>query len=635
MLDKMREGSQGVAAKIILIVIILSFALAGVSGYLGGRNTSVSVTVNGDEISRASIDQEYKNERSRLQQQYGEQFDVIAASPGFAKQVRAQAKQTLVTNLLIAQSTQDLGLRIGDEQVKNAIRKMPEFQLKGEFNNDQYLALLRRAGFTPANFSHSIKTDLVRRQLINTLVSSEFILPIEVDNVDKLQAQQRVARILNISGRAFPETTPISTADIQAYYDLHKQNFQSSQKVSVNYVLLEANKLTSKISIIDAQAKTYYEGHKANYQRAERRNVAHILIKGLTPEARKKAQAILVALQKGADFSALASAKSEDTLSAQHQGKLAWFERGVMDPAFDNASFALTKKAPLSGLVKSAFGYHIIKLIDIQEKKTSPFKQVKSQVMATLQKEKIDEHYYDLQQKLREVAFEAPDSLDEAAGTLNTQIQHTALFSRDNVPALLDDKALLNTLFDIDFRDEGLNSDVFEISNQRSIVVRINEFKEAATEPLSKVSNMIEAQLSEQRSQEKARDFMLQVLDKLNKGQSVTALLKEKSLQFSKVLTLSRFSRDINPQVLQKVFTLAKPTADKATRDWVSTNDTGDSGFAIIELSKVLNKSSASTMPGLKDQLGTMLVRNASEATYQAWLMQLMQNSDIKYTLDK
>ena len=130
MLDKMREGSQGVAAKIILIVIILSFALAGVSGYLGGSNASVSVTVNGDKISNASVEQEYKKERSRLQQQYAEQFDVIAASPGFVKQVHAQAKQTLISNLLIAQSIADMDLRIGDEQVKNAIRKMPEFQVK-------------------------------------------------------------------------------------------------------------------------------------------------------------------------------------------------------------------------------------------------------------------------------------------------------------------------------------------------------------------------------------------------------------------------------------------------------------------------------------------------------------------------
>ncbi|AGH81671.1 PpiC-type peptidyl-prolyl cis-trans isomerase [Psychromonas sp. CNPT3] len=635
MLDKMREGSQGIAAKIILIVIILSFALAGVSGYLGGGNASVAITVNGDEISNASVEQEYKNERSRLQQQYGEQFDIIAASPGFVKQVRAQAKQTLISNLLIAQSIADMDLRIGDEQVKDAIRKMPEFQVKGEFNNEQYLSTLRRASYTPAKFSQSIKQDLVRRQLLNTLVSSEFILPIEIDNVDKLQAQQRVARILNISGRAFPQTTPISIKDIQAYYDQHEQNFQSLQQVSVDYVLLDAHKLSQKTVISDVQAQAYYDDHQVDYQRVERRKVAHILVQGHSADALKKAQTILLALEKGADFSVLARAKSEDILSAKNDGALDWFEHGVMDEQFDKASFALTAKAPLSDIVKSTFGYHIIKLLDIQQKQTLPFAQVKATVMKTLKKENADERYYDLQQQLREVAFEAPDSLDEAAGVVNTQIQHIALFSRDNVPALLDDPALLNLLFDIDFREEGLNSDVFELSDKRSIVVRVSNFKEAATESLDKVSDTIKSQLSEQNSRAKAHDFTLQVLEKLNKGESVEALLQDKSLQFSKALTLSRYSREVNPQVVQKVFTLAKPQADKVTRDWVSTNDTGDTGFAIIELSKVLDTKSATTMPALKEQLGAMLVRGGSEATYQAWIMQLMQNADIKHTLEK
>lgn len=634
MLDKMRASSQGVVAKSILIIIMLSFTLAGVGGYLGGGNTSVSLTVNGDEISKASVDQEYKNERSRLEQQYAEQFDVIAASPNFTKQVRAQAKQTLISNLLISQSIQEMDLHVGNEQIKDAIRQMPEFQVKGEFNNAQYLALLRRANYTPAIFSQLIKQDLLRRQFLNTLVNSEFILPIEVDSASKLQAQERVVRVLNISGRDFPETTPISKQDIQTYYDLNKQSFQSTQKVSIDYVLLDANNLNTKVKVSDTEVKTYYKEHKGNYQRAERRKVAHILIKGQSPVSLKKAQAILIALQKGADFSVLASTKSEDTLSAKNKGELDWFERGVMDPDFDKASFALTSKAPLSGLIKSTFGYHIIKLLAIQEKETLPFSQVKDQVFNTIKKEKTDENYYALQQELREVAFEAPDNLDEAAGVLNMKIQHTALFSRDNAPVLLQDNALLNILFDIDFRDEGLNSDVFELSDKSSIVVRISEFKDASTEPLSKVSDTISTLLSEQRSRTRAFDFTLKVLDKLNKGEAVTPLLKGKSLQFSKRLTLSRYSREINPQVIQKVFALAKPKTDKVTYGWVSTNDTGATGFSIIALSKVLDKESAETMPGLKDQLQMMLVRGASDATYQAWLAQLMLNAEIEETSD-
>ena len=151
MLERMREGSQGIAAKSILVVIILSFALAGVSGYLGTTSEDAVVTVNGEAITQQSVEQAYQNERSRLQQQYGEQFDLIASNPNFAQQVRDQATQTLITERLIVQTVEEMGLRVGDEQVKDAIRKMPEFQVDGKFDNEQYLALLRNNNLTPSS----------------------------------------------------------------------------------------------------------------------------------------------------------------------------------------------------------------------------------------------------------------------------------------------------------------------------------------------------------------------------------------------------------------------------------------------------------------------------------------------------
>ncbi|MFT7423010.1 MAG: peptidyl-prolyl cis-trans isomerase D [Psychromonas sp.] len=136
MLDKMREGAQGATAKIIIVVIILSFALAGVSSYLGGSGISVAVNVNGEEISKATVDQAYQNERSRLEQQYGEQFELLASTPNFNQKIRQQAMQTVISERLLTQAIKDMGLRIGDEQVKQEIRKMAEFQIDGNFNNE-------------------------------------------------------------------------------------------------------------------------------------------------------------------------------------------------------------------------------------------------------------------------------------------------------------------------------------------------------------------------------------------------------------------------------------------------------------------------------------------------------------------
>ena len=628
MLDKMREGSQGVAAKVILSVIILSFALAGVSSYIVGGSDSVAVIVNDQEISQASVEQAYKNERASLQQQYGEQFDILAANPNFAQQVRAQATQKLISDTLVAQAISEMGLRVGDEQVKDEIRKMTEFQANGKFDNEQYLSLLRRASYTPAQFSETLKENLARRQLLQMLVGSEFVLPEEISLVEQLQAQQRIAKVLTVTSASFEAAEQISEADISAYYDNNKQFFQYPEQVSADYVLLDGSTLTEQISINQTDIETYYDYHQSDYQRAERRKVAHILVQGDSDEAQQKAAAILAELKNGADFAKLATEKSDDSYSAKNKGELDWFERGVMDPAFDDAAFLLTKDAPLSELVKSQFGYHIIKLVDVEESQTLPFAEVETQIKEALQQEKMDELYYELQQQLGEVAFESPDNLDEAAGVINGQVLHSELFAAEQAPEILDNKTVLQTLFNIDFREEGVNSEVIELSENKAIVVRVNEYKAAATQPLAEVSDLIVSQLKTERAHAKAQAFVESITAKLNAQESIASLLADNNIKFSEDVTFTRYSRDHDYQVVEKVFKLAKPNADHVTRDWVATSS-GD--FAVIELSKVVEAQSDATDIEAKEQLTQILTRSTSEATYQAFVAQLMENADIEY----
>ncbi|WP_019612724.1 peptidylprolyl isomerase [Psychromonas ossibalaenae] len=626
MLDKMREGSQGVAAKVVLIVIILSFALAGVSSYLGGGSTAVAVKVNGEEISEASVEQAYNNERARLQEQYGEQFDLIASSPDFAQQVRAQATQGLISERLIAQAIDDMGLRVGDEQVKNEIRNMPEFQVDGKFNNEQYLALLRRASYTPANFSASLKQDLARRQLLQMLVGSEFVLPAEVDLVNELQAQKRVAKVLTVSADKFTDIGQISEQEVQTYYDNNSQFFQNPEQVRVEYVLLDGAALTDQITVNQADVENYYETHQSDYQRTERRKVAHILVQGDSEEAKEKAAAILTEINSGADFGVLASEKSDDSYSAKNNGELDWFERGVMDESFDQAAFLLTKEAPLSEVVKSQFGYHIIKLVDVQESETLPLADVEVQVKAALQKDKTSELYYELQQRLSEVAFESPDNLDEAAGVLNSDVQISEFFSADQAPAELAEKSVQQIVFDLNFREEGMNSDLIELGDNKAIVVRVSDYKDASKQPLAEVSEQIQAQLKGEKSQAQAQEFVESLMAKLNAQESITDDLAAKGLEFSSNLTFARDNRSYDYQVVQKLFKLAKPAAEQVSRDWVTTAN-GD--FAVIELSQVIEPATADNQA--KEQITQLLERSTSEATYQALVTQLMAEAEITY----
>jgi len=628
MLDKMREGSQGIVAKSILVVIILSFALAGVSGYLGTTSENAVVTVNGEGISQQSVDQAYQNERARLQQQYGEQFDLIASTPGFTQQIRAQATQTLITERLIAQAVAEMGLRVGDEQVKEAIRNMPEFQVDGKFDNNLYLSLLRNNNLAPAQFSANFKTDLVRLQLLESLVDSEFVLPSEVEQAYQLQGQQRVARILNIKSADFMTTDSVSEDEINTYYADNSEQYQNPEQVDVEYILLDAATLAAEVNLNDQDIETYYEQHADQYQRVERRKVAHILVEGESEEAKNKAQAILDELKAGADFAELAKTKSDDVFSAKNNGELDWFERGVMDPAFDESAFSLTTNTPLSDVVKSEFGFHIIKLIEAQENSTLPLDEVKSKIEVALKNEKIKDLYDNLYQRLSEVSFESPDNLEEASAEVDVAIKTTGFFSADNAPSVVDDRNVLNQVFSEDFRAEGLNSEIIELNDSQAIVVRVKAHKEAAIKPLAEVSEQITLQLEEQKAAAAAQQFVEALMAKLDAGESVAAELADKDIAFTEPLTLARYSRDHDVQVIQRLFQLAKPEAEKVTRDYVVTAQ-GD--FAVIELSDVVDVDNAETNEQTKTQLSSMLERSTSEATYQALVTYLLNNADISY----
>ena len=624
MLNGMRVGLKGAAIKVVLFVIILSFALAGAGGFLGHRSEPVAVTVNGVKISQASVDQGSKNERERLQKQYGSHFDLLASNPNFAKQIRSQVISELISDTLLSQAIADMGLAVSDSQVKNEIRSMKEFQVAGKFNNAYYLSLLQRANYTPQQFGERVKHDVVRRQFLQMLTDSEFVTDPEITSASRLETQIRKASILTINLSNF-KADKVSKQAIQAFYENNKAKFQAPPEVRVNYVVLDNANLGSKSKISEKGIQQYYATHIADYQHGERRKVAHILIKGVSQNSKQKAVAILAQLKKGANFGQLAKEKSDDTFSAKNNGVLNWFAKGVMDPAFDKATFSLTKASPLSGIVKSKFGYHIIKLIDIQKEKTTPLADVKSEIIARIKKDKISDIYYDLQQKLSDAAFESPDSLDEAARTIHAKVQHSKFFTAEHASGVLANKAVLKLVFGRHFREQGMNSDVLELGDNKAIVVRIDKYKPSAALPVSEVSTSISAQLKQQQLQGKAKVFVEQLMSKLNHGKSIKNELASKKLTFSPVRIFKRFMNDQDHQITEKVFQLAKPSEGKTVFGWTGTSV---GGFAVIKLQKV---SVPNANASLKSQLASVLLRSSSEATYEDLMNLLMANAKIEY----
>ncbi|MDW2167707.1 peptidylprolyl isomerase, partial [Vibrio sp. 2099] len=171
--------------------------------------------------------------------------------------------------------------------------------------------------------------------------------------------------------------------------------------------------------------------------------VAHILVEG---DDEAKAQAILDELNAGADFAAVAQEKSDDFGSAENGGDLGWIERDVMDPAFEEAAFALKNPGDMSGLVKSDFGYHIIKLEELKDAVAKPFDEVAAEIKQELVDQKAVDQFYELQNELERVAFEYPDSLDDASKAINQEVKTTDFISQVDAPEVLRNQAVMQAL---------------------------------------------------------------------------------------------------------------------------------------------------------------------------------------------
>ncbi|BCR29299.1 peptidylprolyl isomerase [Aeromonas caviae] len=630
MLDKLREGAQGKVAKVILGLIILSFALAGVGSYLNGPARTAPATVNGNDISAPALENAYRNERARMESQMGEAFNQLAANPDYMKQFRRGVLDRLIDQALIDDKARSLGLRVSDEQIKQAIVAMPEFAENGKFSNERYLQLIRRAGMTPEMFRDSLRQDMVRQQLMGAVLGSEFALKGEAEQLDRLYNQTRDLRLIRLAASAYVDGIEVSDAEVEQFYKANSARFMNDETVKVDYLLLDAANLGKNIKVTEQDAQDYYDQHQDLFQRPERRQVAHILIPFGKDEkaAEQKAEAVLAKAKAGDDFAALAKADSSDTFSAKKGGELDWFEKGVMDPAFEKAAFALAKAGDLSAVVKSPFGFHIIKLLAVEPAKTKPFVDVMSDTIARLQSEKAKEQFFAEQQKMADSSFENPDSLDLTAEAMGLQVQSTGYFSQADAPAPLNDPKVLSVAFSEQLRDDNTNSDVIELADGKALVLHIMGHQPKAAKPLAEVKEQVITAIKHDKASEVARGKAQGLLDKLKAGENVQADLTALGLKVDTHTGVSRFAQEMDQNLVTQAFRMPHPTDGKPSVELV-TEANGDR--VVVALDKVnVIKEPSQMVSLLQGQLG----QGKAQADYKSLIDELRKAAKIEYFTD-
>lgn len=613
MMDRLREGVNGIAVKIILVLIILSFVFAGVGSYLVGGGSNEAAKVGNTTIERNAFEQAYQNERNRMQSQMGDYFSTLMGDEQYVQTFRKSVLDRMINDVLLEQYAQSLGLRVSDEQVSQLILTMPQFQTNGKFDQDIYAATLRRAGFSADSFAEYLRKDLLKNQVISAVQNSEFTLGNEVKQQSQLLTQTRDIQAITLNVGDFSKKAQVTDEELQAYYKAHSESYERPEQMKVAYVELSAEQLKASIKVTDEDAQAYYQDHLDKYSTKGQRKVRHILLK----DDEAKAEELLAKLKAGEDFATLAKENSEDVGSAKQGGDLGWIEKGVMDPAFEEAAFALNAKGDISDVVKSDFGYHIIQLEDEKASEPKPYSEVSAEIKSDLVDEKAVEQFYKLQTKLESVAFESPDSLDESAKVAGQKIQTTDFISQADAPEVLKVPAVAQALESSDVKREGMNSEVLEVAPEHVIVVRVNDVRDETVLPFEEVKDQVQAQLLATKGEQNALDLASKIVASLKKGDD--GILASNQLSFADEQNIDRRS-----PLAQDVFALPHPQNGAAT--YGQTKDE-QGNIVIVKLNKVASGTDAQ----FEQQIASQLLRMNNQKDLEVILNSLRKSTSIEY----
>ena len=572
MLTKIREKSQGTLAWVILTLICVPFALWGINNYLDGGGEKPVASVGDKDFYQRDVNKAYEQYSQNLQ---GMNIDEPT--------LKAQALQKLIKDEVLLQYVHTEGLVVTDNEARDFIKSLPYFQVDGKFSEKQYKSLLGSQRISSTEFVNRIKNALTMEQFQHSVMDSSFATQFDVESFFKIQNQQRDVDYIIVP--VSPLNEQPKSEEITAYYQQHQDLFQTPEQVSVEYVELSLDELSKKVVVTDDKLKAFYEEQKDQYTTPERRKISHILIAINDKTTEKQAlEKALKAKQDLAskDFSVVAAEVSDDKLTAKKGGDLGLFNLGSMEKAFEDAA-SLLKLGEVSNPVKSAFGYHLIKVTELVPSSVKSFEIAKPEVAKAYQKSQAENAFYEAGEKLTEMSYEHPDSLQTVADGLSLVVQKSSLFTKDKGEGVATDEKIRNAAFSEEVL-QGNNSAPIEQPSERLIVLRLLEHKTAAKKDIVEVKDEIAAELVKEKAQRLALEKAKKIQVSLEAGTSIQSVASENKVEIKSEKGLVRGKNKLPEYLSDAIFKAAKPIGDKPSV-FLTVLPSGEQ--VVVSLSKV------------------------------------------------
>ncbi|MFK8022016.1 MAG: SurA N-terminal domain-containing protein [Pseudomonadales bacterium] len=550
MLQSIRDNAQSSIAKGIVALMIVPFVFFGIDSFFTGGGAKNVAEVNGVEISERDLIIGIENQKRRIQGQMGDSFDPTIVTDAMLK---PGVLESLIQRQLYSDSAESLGLEASEDLLDQTIVSSPEFQENGQFSTQRYEGLLRANGMLPSDHRQQLRTQITARHLLSGFAETDFVTKSDLANTTKVTHQRRDIRYIVVPAANAADVSAIADEEVKTYYEANTSEFMREDQLKLDYLELKLSDFKADVS--EEEIRDTYDREKAAFEPDVDWQVAHILAAITDDTERDQASAkineVKTRLNAGEEFSVLAESSSDDTGSSESGGELGYFGPGVF-PEFDSALKDL-EVGQVSEVVETESGLHLLKLLDVKKSKFATYDESRERIELELQGSRATPEYISKIEELEDATFGA-DDLTLAGEELGLAVQSTSFFGRSNGAGIAEFSTLRAYAFSDEFLAQAQNSEKIELGEERVVVVRLNEYREAEPKPLIEVAEQIRAQLQSTRIAKASTDKANTALEKVKASESVENAAKALGLEWQVQLQAERNTLTVDRAIVDAAF---------------------------------------------------------------------------------
>ena len=503
MLNLMRKHAQSWLIKVALGAIIIVFVFWYGYNRRAQKSNRVAV-VNGVPIVAEQFRRAYDQLLETYRRQFGNAFDNELIK---SLNVKKQALDQIINQRILLAEANRLNFRVTDQDLLRAIQQVPAFQSEGRFNPQLYQRILSLNGMSPEMYEESKKNELLVEKVQSFILGS-----IKVSEGEALDMYQWLEEKVSIDYVVFKPSAygdiEVTPQEIEGYFAGHKAAYEIPPKINVKYLRVDFRRFEAEAQVTEEMIQSYFDLNKKDYGTPKKVRARHILFR-LGPNAdqeaieaaRKKALEVLKEARSGKDFAELAKKYSEDPGSREKGGDLGFFTRERMVKPFSDAAFAM-KKGEISEPVKTPFGWHIIKVEDIQEAKEPVLEEAADQIRDKLKKDAARTLAFDRAEELYDACYRAR-SVGSVAEGQSLEVHETGFFSEnESIKDIKEGQKFAEVAFDL---GEDEVSEPLELSDGYYILQTVGR-QPASIPELKTVEDKVKKDLIEDRKDEKAKE---------------------------------------------------------------------------------------------------------------------------------